>query len=286
MSLKLQYPTCRQLLADGRYCPCPALHGRSFCRHHTDERQRQRNFVKARQLKDYTQDRRIAAGQNVRPEEELNGAIFDSIAFPTLDSSAAICVAASNVARLLGAGHLSARAAAVMARLIRVAEVNLRQGRVFLSEYNTGQAQSPETDPVPLFGDGEVSHHAAAGSGLSGNRKPETGNPLNLAPPFGDEEGFVLPEESNLKRLHEEAKRELGADVANESRAEFGNMPAVIDQLDPKYAHLPPSERARAAYRDLKQLIAAQQQQEQHLRRGVNPPAAEDRNGRFCADSS
>ena len=173
--------TCRHIIPSGRLCECPQIHGIRLCINHSRDHQRLRNLAKAREIKDLSNPKRA----DYRPLDELNAAIFDSLNFPALEDTAAIAITIGNAIRLLGGNHISARAYEGIINGCRIAEINLRKGHVFFHDKDYIQPGLTDTAPVK---------------------------------PFGDAEGFVLPEEHAARNAHEFLKSDFGADRAHAIR--------------------------------------------------------------------
>ncbi len=187
------YPTCQHIMPAGRLCQCPALAGIRLCINHSRDHQRLRNLVKAREVKNYSNPKH----PEYRPMDDLNAEIFDSLKFPALEDTAAIAITLTNAGRLLGGRHISVREAECLGNLCRIAEINLRKGNAFF-----------RTSDIP--------------AGLTDN------DPVK---PFGDAEGFVLPEEQPIKASHQQLKQDLGADRANQVRTELGFNDHMFEPL-------------------------------------------------------
>jgi hypothetical protein len=183
-------------MPSGRLCQAPAVANRACCIHHSRERQRQRNFAKAREVKDLSNPKRPEA--DYRPIDDLNAAIWESLNIPTLDDSAAITIAATNVLRALGSHHLDPQRGKVMANLIHIAEINLRKGRAFNLTYDIPGGLT-DHDPVRAF---------------------------------GDDHGFVLPEERSAHRAHQFLVRDFGPDRAHQVRTELGYNDHMSEPLE------------------------------------------------------
>ena len=191
------YPTCEHIMPSGRLCQCPQKDGTRLCINHSRDHQRLRNLTKAREIKLQTDPGRPGC----RPEADLNAAIFDSLQFPALEDTAAISITISNAIRLLGGNHISARAYEGIINGCRIAEINLRKGHAFFHDKDYIQPGLTDTDPVK---------------------------------PFGDAEGFVLPEEHAAKDAHEFLKRDFGADRAHAIRTELGYNDHMLEPMAEK----------------------------------------------------
>lgn len=195
---KLVYPTCKHIMPSGRFCKAPREHNKPCCIHHNRERQRQRNLVKAREIKNLSDSKRPEA--DYRPLDDLNAAIWESLNIPTLDDNEAITIAASNVLRAVGSYHIDPHRAKVMAHLIHIAELNLRKNKAF---YHTYDIPGGVTDPDPVK-------------------------------PFGDDHGFVLPEEASAHRAHQHLVRDFGPERAHQLRTELGYNDHMLEPLEEK----------------------------------------------------
>lgn len=221
------YPSCQHIMPSGRLCQCPAKKGLPLCINHSRDRQRVRNLAKAREVKNYTNPKR----PDFRPEEDLNAEIFESLHFPALEDTAAVNIVIGNAIRLLGGKHLSVRAFEAIVNACRIAEINLRKGNAFFR--TEMHPQLVDTDPVT---------------------------------PFSDAEGFVTPEESNLKALHEKAKVECGAEGMNIARARTGLMDHMFDPL--AYPGLKRADAAEQAYLDRKK----EEEEKEEKKKRLKPP--------------
>ncbi|MEO5936733.1 MAG: hypothetical protein ABIP81_05930 [Terriglobales bacterium] len=192
MNQNKPYPTCQHIMPSGRLCQCPQIAGIRLCVNHSRDHQRLRNLAKAREVKNYANPKR----PDFRPMDDLNAEIFDSLKFPALEDPAAIAITLTNAGRLLGGRHISVREAECLGNLCRIAEINLRKGNAFFrSDMPAGLT---DNDPVK---------------------------------PFGDAEGFVMPEEGPIKASHEELKRDFGTDRANRVRTELGYNDHMLEPL-------------------------------------------------------
>jgi hypothetical protein len=120
---KLQYPTCAHIFPEGNYCLSPALRDSLYCYFHTRDRQRQRNFSHAADLKH--------SHPSLKPDQ-LEADIMQSLGFPDLDDACSLQIALSTVVRAVIFGHLSPHRAGLALRGIRTAVhnyKNLRKGR-------------------------------------------------------------------------------------------------------------------------------------------------------------
>lgn len=217
-----KYPTCTHIMPSGRLCQCPAKDRTPLCINHARDRQRLRNLQRARQFKDKYGPKR----PDYRPQEDINAQVFESMHFPPLEDREAIAITLTNAIRLLGGGHITPRAYEGIVNACRIAEINLRKGNAFSSTYEM-QPGLVDNDPIP---------------------------------PFGDAEGFVLPEESYAKQAHDELKQMMGADEANLHRAGYNFMDHLYEPLD--YPGLDPTAAAQQAYLDRKQAQAEREKQE------------------------
>ena len=189
--------TCQHIMPSGRLCECPQILGTRLCINHSRDHQRLRNLAKAREIKLQGDPSRPGC----RPEDDLNAAIFDSLQFPALEDTAAISITLSNAARLLGGHHISVRAAECITNMCRIAEINLRKGHAFFHDKDYIQPGLTDTDPVK---------------------------------PFGDAEGFVLPEEHVAHSAHQQLVADFGADRAHAIRTELGFNDHMLEPMAQK----------------------------------------------------
>jgi len=228
-----KYPTCTHIMPSGRLCQCPAKDRTPLCINHARDRQRLRNLQRARQFKDKYNPKR----PDFRPMDDINAQVFESMHFPPLEDRESVSITLSNAIRLLGAGHITARAYEGIVNACRIAEINLRKGNAFGSTYEM-QPGLVDNDPIP---------------------------------PFGDPEGFVLPEESYAKQAHDELKSMMGEDEANLHRAGHNFMDHLYEPLD--YPGLDPTAAAQQAYLDRKAAARTQQEQEEKAKKQVKEEA-------------
>ena len=120
---------------------------------------------------------------------------------PLDELNAAISITISNAIRLLGGNHISARAYEGIINGCRIAEINLRKGMAFYHDKDYIQPGLTDTDPVK---------------------------------PFGDAEGFVLPEEHVAKNAHQQLVADFGPDRANAIRTELGFNDHMLEPMKVK----------------------------------------------------
>jgi hypothetical protein len=167
--------TCKQIMASGRYCECPALRDAQFCYYHQRDRQRRANLRTARRVKNFSDPQR----DSYRPLDALNSEIFESLDLPALDDPAAIQVCFTNIMRAVYADHISLKKAGLMLNSVHGAARNLHRHKLFSADLQP----SDLTDPEPI-------------------------------PPLGDEEGYVLPQEAICKKTRAEVNAILAAEAA------------------------------------------------------------------------
>lgn len=131
--LPTQYPTCRQINADGSVCHQAALRGRKYCYYHQRDRHRLR---KLRSLPDVPEVRQFA---------------LDELDLPLPDDAVAIQVYLGNLIRAYQIGAISDEKAGKLAYMIQIAVTNLPN----VSAHHSPRSEAAEvqvlTDPEPII---------------------------------------------------------------------------------------------------------------------------------------